>query len=340
MKINFTHAQSAHCECGVTSNLVNHHFKEQGPILSEALAFGIGQGIFFGYLPFIRVNELPLTTFRCPVGKIFKGVTKSLGIGVKWQKFSNVAKAMDALDRELDRGYPVGCRTGGYWLPYFPPSLRFHFNMHNIVVIGKQENTYLISDPVFPETVECPAKDLALARFAKGALAPRGSMYQITGVPDKLDLKPAILKGIKGAARAMVKTPVPFIGTRGIRFLGKRVENWPKKFDHDKTLLLLGQLIRMQEEIGTGGGGFRFMYSAFLQEASAILSDSRLISASERLTESGDTWRKFAVKAAKNCKGRATEADSFAAMRETLNKCADIETEVFKELLEIVGSRE
>jgi len=335
MKIDFEHVQSAHCECGVTSNLINHEFKGKEQVLSEALVFGIGQGIFFGYLPFIKVNELPLTTFRCPVGNIFNGVTKSLGISVKWEKFSSAPKAMDALDRELDRGNPVGCRTGGYWLPYFPPSLRFHFNMHNLVVIGKEGDNYLISDPVFPSVVECPAKDLALARFAKGALAPKGSMYRITKVPDTLDLESAVMTGIKGAARAMIKTPVPFLGTRGIRFLGKRLEQWPKKFDHDKTLLLLGQLIRMQEEIGTGGGGFRFMYSAFLQEASAILNDKRLLAVSEQLTASGDTWRKFAVKAAKNCKGRAREGDSFPAMREILNQCADIETAAFRELLDI-----
>ncbi len=334
MKIDFAHVQSAHCECGVTSNLINHEFRGR-QTLSEALVFGIGQGIFFGYLPFIKVNELPLTTFRCPVGKIFTGVTKSLGIAVEWQKFSNVSKAMDALDRELDRGNPVGCRTGGYWLPYFPPSLRFHFNMHNLVVMGKEGDNYLISDPVFPSVVECPAKDLALARFAKGALAPKGSMYRITGTPENLDLESAIMSGIKGAAKAMIKTPIPFLGTRGIRFLGKRLEQWPKKFNHDKTLLLLGQLIRMQEEIGTGGGGFRFMYSAFLQEAAAILDDNRLLLVADQLTASGDTWRRFAVKAARNCKGRAKDGDSFQNMREILNTCADIETHAFRELLDI-----
>ena len=337
MRIYFTHTQSAHCECGVTANLINHAVKDGEPKLSEALAFGIGQGIFFGYLPFIKVNELPLTTFRCPVGKIFKSVTRALGIRVKWQKFASVPKAMDALDRELEQGHPVGCRTGGYWLPYFPPALRFHFNMHNIVVIGKEGDNYIISDPVFPDVVECPAKDLALARFAKGALAPKGSMYRITGVPDQIDLKPALLTGLKGAAKSMVKTPVPFLGTRGIRFLGKCVERWPQKFGDEKTVLLLGQLIRMQEEIGTGGGGFRFMYSAFLQQAAGILDEPRLITMAEQMTASGDQWRRFAVKAARHCKGRASQDDSVQAMREVLNVCADIETRTFKEILSIAG---
>jgi len=337
MKLDFIHRQAAHCECGVTANLINHAFPNSGQIISEALVFGIGSGIFFGYLPFIRVNKLPLTTFRCPVGKIFKRVTRGLGISVKWQKFSNRKKGMAALDRELEKGHPVGCRTGGYWLPYFPPSLRFHFNMHNIVVIGKEGDTYLISDPVFPDLVECPAKDLAMARFARGALAPKGSMSQITALPETLALESAVTLGIRIAAKSMVGNPVPFLGARGIRFLANRLERWPRKFDSHTTDLHLGQLIRMQEEIGTGGGGFRFMYSAFLQAAATILDDNRLLSVSAQLTDSGDTWRRFAVKAARNCKGRATEADSFGAMGDILRTCADIETNAFRELLDIVN---
>lgn len=336
MKLDFEHRQAAHCECGVTSNLINHKYKRSEKFISEALTFGMGSGIFFGYLPFIRVNKLPLTTFRCPVGKIFKQVTKGLGIKVKWQKFGSIEKGMAALDRELDLGNPVGCRTGGYWLPYFPPSLRFHFNMHNIVVVGKEGENYLISDPVFPNMVECPAKDLAMARFSRGALAPKGSMYQITHVPEKLELELSIINGIRGAARSMIKTPVPFLGVRGIAFLAKKLEQWPKKFDIRTTHLLLGQLIRMQEEIGTGGGGFRFIYSAFLQEAANILGEQRLMEVSLQLTESGDTWRRFAVKAARHCKGRAREEDSFEAMGETLRTCSRIETKAFKELLDIV----
>jgi hypothetical protein len=50
----------------------------------------------------------------------------------------------------------------------------------------------------------------------------------------------------------------------------------------------LGQLIRMQEEIGTGGGGFRFIYGAFLQEASVILKNDELKELSKEITSIGD----------------------------------------------------
>ena len=175
------------------------------------MAFGIGGGIFFGYLPFLRVNKLPITTFRCEVGGIFKRLTKKLGIDVYWQKFRNPKKAMDALDSCLQEGIPVACRTGGYWLPYFPAALRFHFNMHNLVVYGKEGDDYLISDPVFDEPVSCHRKDLLKARFSKGALAPKGTMYYLNSVPEEIDFAPAIIKGIKEACRRMLKTPLSLI---------------------------------------------------------------------------------------------------------------------------------
>ena len=331
IQIDFAHRQSAHCESGVCSNLLNHY----GLSISEALAFGIGSGMFFGYLPFIRINKLPLTTYRCEVGGIFKRVAKRLGCRVHWQTFKNPDKAMDALDRQLSLGIPVACRTGGYWLPYFPPAFRFHFNMHNLVVIGKEGDDYLISDPVFPDPERCSRFDLMKARFAKGALAPKGTMYYMEAVPQEVDLVPGARKGIREVCRRMLSTPGPLIGIRGIRYLAGQVRKWPKKLGQERALLYVGQLIRMQEELGTGGAGFRFMYGAFLQEAAGVLSIPRLVELSQVMTGVGDRWRKFAVLGGRLCKGRASADDTYDAMAALLLECADGETEVYKELLEI-----
>ncbi len=332
IEIPFAHRQSSHCESGVTANLLCH----QGHVISESVAFGVGTGLFFAYLPFVKVNKLPLTTYRCEVGGIFKRVTRRLGCTVNWRKFRSPHKAMDALDETLSKGIPVGCRTGGYWLPYFPPAFRFHFNMHNLVVFGKEGDDYLISDPVFPHPVRCPRKDLMKARFAKGALAPRGAMYHLAQVPGMSNMAAAVTKGIREVCRRMLKTPLPVAGIRGIRLLADRIGGWPSKLGPDTAVLHVGQLIRMQEEIGTGGGGFRFMYAAFLQEAAGILNDSRLLTLSEQMTAAGDMWRKVAVIGARICKGRASDQDTYDAMAELLKACASGEKQIYKELMEIV----
>jgi hypothetical protein len=90
----------------------------------------------------------------------------------------------------------------------------------------------------------------------------------------------------------------------------------------------------MQEEIGTGGGGFRFMYAAFLQEASRILDKPRLADISKAMTDTGDLWRKFAVVGARICKGRAAKQDTYSEMAEILRNCADKEKQIYKDLLQ------
>ncbi len=336
MRIDFPHRQSAHCESGTAANLLHYH----GVDVSEALAFGIGAGLFFGYLPFIRLNHLPLTTFRSATGGILKRVNKRLGIEVASRTFRDQRQGMEVLDQTLAEGIPVGLQTGAYWLPYFPPAYRFHFNMHNLVVIGKEGDDYLISDPIFPEVVRCPGRNLQLARFAKGTLAPKGKMYYLTRVPGQIDFQGPVSQGILEVCRAMLKTPLPFIGVRGIRLLAGRLQRWPVKLGADRAILHLGQLIRMQEEIGTGGAGFRFIYAAFLQEAADILGKEELREMAATMTGIGDRWRESAVRAARNCKGRASEEDSFAAMADILRDCAAREEILYRDLRDLVGGKQ
>ncbi len=331
-KTGFTHRHFAHCESGSTSNLLFHY----GISASEALVFGIGSGLFFGYFPFLKMGGLPLITYRSFPGRLMKNTAKRLGVGVEGFKFKDPEKGMEALDDMLRKGVPVGLQTGVYWLPYFPPPLRIHFNAHIIIAYGMNGSGYLISDPVFDEPVTCPREDLVKARFARGMLSPKGRMFHFAGVPEHIDLAAAVVKGIKETCFVMLKLPIPIIGVRGVKFFAKKLRNWPEKYGKRKALLYLGHAIRMQEEVGTGGGGFRLMYAAFLQEAAAILKDDRLLDLSKRMTVIGDRWREYAVSSARIYKGRASEKDNFDLLSEILLDCAEKEQGLFRDLSEIV----
>lgn len=326
--INFPHTQSAHCESGVAANLFNH----KGIKFSEAMAFGIGGGLFFGYLPFVRINGLPLVTYRSAAGHILKRLGEIPGVEIHQKKFRNRNRAMAELDILLEKSIPVGLQTGVYWLPYFPRALRFHFNAHNLVVYGKKGNDYLISDPVFPGPVRCPAEDLERARFASGALAPKGKMYYLSEVPGQLERSPVILRGIQSVCKMMLDSPFPLIGVKGVRFMAGRLAKWPERLGRDSAALHLGHVVRMQEEIGTGGAGFRFMYAAFLQESGEELGDHSLVDCASSLTTAGDGWRQFAVMAARICKNRIRQGDTYTAMAEQLHECAQLEEKVLRQL--------
>ncbi|MDD5762636.1 MAG: BtrH N-terminal domain-containing protein, partial [bacterium] len=229
-------------------------------------------------------------------------------------------------------------QTGVYWLPYFPPALRFHFNAHNLVVYGKESDSYRISDPVIDEPVLCGADDLKRARFARGPLAPKGKMFYLTDAPKAVDPAPAVREAIREVCRLMTRIPIPLIGVRGIRYLAGQMESWPSRLGRRKALLYLGNVIRMQEEIGTGGGGFRFIYAAFLQEAATVLDEHRLLDFSRRMTDIGDHWRDFAVAGARLCKGRPGENDDFPSLARVVRECADAEHGLFRELDSLMRS--
>src|ERR1700744_4651062 len=174
MKLDFEHRQSAHCESGVTSSLLG---KLSGNKITEPLAFGIGAGLFFCYIPLIKINNGPAIAFRTFPGLIFKRTCKALGIPVIRKKFSSKEKAEAFLNQRLAEGHAVGCQVGVYYLPYFPKEYRFHFNAHNLVVYGKEGDNYLVSDPIMETATSLTSYELERVRFARGALAPKGQLY-------------------------------------------------------------------------------------------------------------------------------------------------------------------
>lgn len=327
METNFVHHQSAHCENGVASNLLKHH----GINISEPMVFGIGSGLFFFYLPLLKVNHAPAISYRPMPGFIFNKAAKRLGIKVKRVKFSNPQSAQKALEDNLKNNIPSGLQVGVYNLTYFPDEYRFHFNAHNLVVYGKKDNTFLISDPVMETVTTLTERELEKVRFAKGALAPKGQMYYPVEIPAVIDWESAIKKGIKNTCSDML-APVPIVGVSAMRFLAKSIRKWPAKKGVKVANHYLAQMVRMQEEIGTGGGGFRFIYAAFLQEASVVLKNEKLAALSLEMTTIGDLWRDFAVNAARVYKNRSNQTDVYNSLADELLQLADLEEAFFKKL--------
>ncbi|HEV3252071.1 MAG TPA: BtrH N-terminal domain-containing protein [Puia sp.] len=334
MKLNFQHIQAAHCENGVTTSLLRHNGIEA---ITEPLAFGIGSGLFFIYVPLLKINKGPAIAFRTMPGLIFKRTCKSLGIPVTRRKFRSKEEAKRILEECLLSGYPVGCQVGVYYLSYFPKEYRFHFNAHNIIVFGKEEDNYFISDPVMEQVTSLTSYELERVRFAKGALAPRGQLYYPTEkkIVTEEQIRKAIVTGIKRNVMHMLRIPGNIVGVRGIAFTGKKIKKWRDKLGLHKSGLYLAQLVRMQEEIGTGGGGFRFIYAAFLQQAYAYHPNDRLMEISNKFTLAGDLWRSAAVQAAGIYKGRLTSQEEFNKMGDFLLEIAESEKQAFEDLSHI-----
>jgi len=325
---NFEHRHHAHCESGVMSSMLRHH----GLDISEPMVFGLSNALNFAYIPFVKISGMPLVAYRSMPKAIIKNIKRNLKLDMKLETFSSKDKGEKELDRLLEEGRIVGAQSSIYWLDYFPKEMRFHFNAHNLLVYGRENDEYLVSDPVFDMSVKCSYQSLSKARFTKGVMAPKGLLYYFVTEPKKIDLKPIIATNIKKLSKTMLRTFVPIAGLKGVRKLAKAILDLRSK-EKKYAKLFLGNIVRMQEEIGTGGAGFRFMYASFLEEASELFDgDKTLKEASKMMLAVGDEWRDFALVIAKSIKSKK-EID-FKVISNMLENIADNEAKVYKKLLE------
>ena len=131
--------------------------------------------------------------------------------------------------------------------------------------------------------------------------------------------------------------PMPIIGVKGIRLVSGKIRKWPLQHGTKKANHYLAQIVRMQEEIGTGGGGFRFIYAAFLQEAAVVLNNEELKVLSKEMTKIGDSWRDFAVEASRIYKNRSAKNDAYNTIADQLLDIANREEVFFKKLKKAIS---
>ena len=133
----------------------------------------------------------------------------------------------------------------------------------------------------------------------------------------------------------MVGVPFPLVGTKGIRYLSRQMRNWQKKLGEEKAAYYLGQVLRMEEEIGTAGAGFRFIFGAFLNEAGTVLQQDWLKEVSLEMGEAATRWREFSYKGSRNCKKRGKPEESYDFLADILLDCAEREEKIFRKLSKI-----
>jgi hypothetical protein len=322
----FEHRQSAHCESGVVAALL----RSQGQMLSEAMVFGLGAALTFAYVPLIKINGLPLISYRMPPRHILRTLERSLGLPLRFETFRSPDAGEQRLDALLQAGHVVGAQTSVFFLPYFPVDMRFHFNAHNLLVYGKEGGEYLVSDPVFECAQRSAVADLTRARFVRGMLAPKGLLYYFERAAPVVDPAPLIAPAIRRTCRMMLQPLLPIAGIKGIHRLARRVERLGQRGTVQFARRYVGHIVRMQEEIGTGGAGFRFLYAAFLQEAGRLLGAAPLTACATEMTAIGDAWRDFAYDAARMSKGRAPL--DVRALAQQLRALAEREAALFRRL--------
>jgi len=290
---NYNHEIGAHCESGTLKNLIKH----EGVEVTEKMLFGIGSGIFFAYLPFVKtVSAFPVVALRQPICSIVKNVSKDCGIGLFIKEFPTTQELLKKADSMIEAGKPVAVSVDLFYMDYLPKFMQVHAPAHFIALIGKDENSYAVSDPYGLQIAKLSRRNLELALKTNARLAPQNLLYFIEKIPEKINWKRAIVSGIRRTTNRMLMIPVvrnilPFLGIEGIKRFARSILNWPEKFKGFRLREGLLFLAVTFEEQGTGGGAFRLMYGAFLEEVAQMFNSSEFMDLSTEMIQNGKEWR-------------------------------------------------
>lgn len=259
--VPFDSKPALNCETGVMSNLL----RAQGIEISDNLIFGIGGGLYFIFMPFVKMGDMgPLTSFRYSPGSILKNASKTLKLPLKVQRFPNVQKATEALNEKIDAGEVIGITGDLYYFKIFPEFLNMHFPSHNLIVYGRDEQYYYVSDPIVVDPMAITVENMQNARFIKGPQNPKGKMYWFEDIAKKeFDLSEPIINGIKLTTKRMLNPYFPFGGIKGIRKLAKSVEKYPRVKSPEYIQTHFTNIIRHSEIVGNGGSGYRKQFADF-----------------------------------------------------------------------------
>ena len=317
---NYPNDRRNHCESGTLVNMMKYY----GYNISEPMAFGIGGGIYILYFPWLRLKDSVLLVMRSRPAYIIRHFTKRMGVGYHEMSFGNdVDKAQKALDDLIAKGIPVGVGANILGLKYLNDlGFDLDYNGHEMTVIGKEGTQYIVSDTemLLPdEYFRVEEVVMRSVRFRPGIAAPHGRMFYFDPLPadyaEKVDLKSAVIEGLKEACYNMITIPLPWFGYKGIHYFANDLRKWPKKYTEEKIEFILFHYYKLIEMAGTGGSGYRFIYADFLKEAADLFQSDVLAESAATMLKAADSWREFTV----GCNHYIKKTTSI-----TVNELADI----------------
>jgi len=164
-------------------------------------------------------------------------------------------------------------------------------------------------------------------------MAPKGMMFHPVNVPEKIKLEEGIREGLKNTVYNMLKIPLPFLGVKGIKRFADKLPDWPG-YTKDEDLLAhnVFSITTILEDQGTGGGGFRYIYASFLEEAAEILGEPAFKEYSRRMMDIGDEWRNVSLSASRIAKKRELGKEKLEEMSVLIRKNGDREYVFFNDL--------
>jgi Butirosin biosynthesis protein H, N-terminal/Domain of unknown function (DUF4872) len=259
MVAGFRHRPGHHCGSTALRNLLAFH----GVELSEEMAFGLGAGACFYFVPMDGSSPSRFVNGR--TSRLEEQFVELTGAPLELLTFDDSRASWEAASTTVSGGAPVLLLTDLYYLDHYGKSA--HFPGHAVVLAGFDDDVAYLSDTAFEELQRTTIASLAEARHAQHPVFPlAGHMFVAANGIGSFDPRSAAPAAVARCAERMLEPPLgEYEGLPGLRKFAAEVGSWPELLsDWQWCARFTYQTI---ERRGTGGGNFRLMYSRFLEEA-------------------------------------------------------------------------
>lgn len=279
---NFQPFVGQHCESTATGTLL----KQLGIELSEAMLFGLGEGL--GYIIWkMKHMDFPFIGGRVKTDLLTENICRSLNLKLLIKETSSLKKAWENVEESLKKGKAVGLKLDCYHLDYF--TNKIHFAGHYVAMYGYDESyAYLVDTEQQGGRVKTSLPNLALARNEKGPMSSRNRSYTIEKVEDLPEINPIIKKAIFNNANEYLNPPIKNFAYKGIQKTAKEIEKWFKNSKDIETEFQTAALL--MERAGTGGALFRNFYRDFLKESAERLENKEIYEVYLSFREIAGLW--------------------------------------------------
>ena len=163
--------EGQHCETTTVGTLLN----AIGIELSEPMLFGLGEGLYYGYLSF-KGMDYPFIGGRIRTGYLTQNLCNNLNLLLDVKETTSPKRAWRNVEEVLASGSPVGLQLDCYHLDYF--TNKFHFGGHYVAMTGyDDESAYLVDTIPQGTNSKTSLGSLAAARSEKGPMTAKNLKF-------------------------------------------------------------------------------------------------------------------------------------------------------------------
>lgn len=285
----YRHYPGRHCGSTALSNW----FRYYGHDIDEAMAFGLGAGLGFAYVEVPQLSPSHMVMTRA--AQLETQAWDHLGIPNTVKIGTDPWAVWETNKRMIDTGIPIVISCDLAYLPYW--KTKTHFNGHRISLVGYDDGTKTayISDTHYEGFQTVTYDELIAARTSSGPpLMSSDSFYHDPDVKAKArPLAKAIPPALNRQADEMLNANMGERGgVQGLALMAERLPTWAEAPDRKWCHRFSYQVI---EKRGTGGAGFRTLYSEFLEQAEKIVPKVKSLGLAPAMREIETDWKAMAA---------------------------------------------